>query len=237
MSGLTKYFGSNPAIVNLDLEVKSGRFVGYLGPNGAGKSTTIKLLCGLLSPDSGEVYLNGVDVSENPQMALKSVGVIMETTNFHTFLTPREQLEYFGRLRDVRKDELSGRIEEVLDIVGLSEHIDVRIEEFSRGMRQRLGIAQCILHDPEVLLLDEPLLALDPKGVSEMRDFLNRLKDEGKTVLYSSHILSEVQQVCEEVAILREGRILTHKKMGTWRMHSESRKWKLKLLSLSSQVS
>lgn len=213
-SDLTKYFGDNPALRDLNLEVESGRFVGYLGPNGAGKSTTIKLLCGLLAPDSGEVYLNGVNASENPQEALKSVGTIIETPKFYPFLSPREQLEYFGRLRELPEDGLEARIEEVLNRVGLSDYIDARIEEFSKGMVQRLGIAQSILHDPEILLLDEPLLGLDPKGVTEMRDFLNQLKGEGKTVLYSSHILSEVQQVCEEVAVLREGRLLAHEEIG-----------------------
>lgn len=211
MKDLTKYFGDDPAVVDLDFEVNSGRFVGYLGPNGAGKSTTMKLLCGLLSPDSGEVYLNGVDASENPQKALRSVGVIIETPEFYDFLTPREQLEYFGRLREVPGGELADRIEELLAQVKLSQQIDVKIEKFSRGMRQRLGIAQCLLHDPEVLLLDEPLLGLDPEGVYEMRGMLNNLKGGDKTVLYSSHILSEVQQLCQEVAIIREGRLIVHR--------------------------
>ncbi|KXA91626.1 hypothetical protein AKJ57_00640 [candidate division MSBL1 archaeon SCGC-AAA259A05] len=212
-NGLTRYFGNNPAVVDLDLEVESGSFVGYLGPNGAGKSTTIKLLCGLMSPDSGEVYLNGVNASENPQEALKSVGAIIETPEFYNFLTPREQLEYFGRLREVPKGELESRIKEVLQKVELYENIETKIEKFSKGMKQRLGIAQCILHNPEIFLLDEPLLGLDPTGVSEMRDLLNQLKKEGKTVLYSSHILSEVQQVCEEVAIIRNGKLIVHEEI------------------------
>jgi ABC-2 type transport system ATP-binding protein len=206
---LTKYYNKFLALNDLSLVVPANENVGLLGPNGAGKSTTLKILCGLLRASSGTAYIDGVDVARKPEQALARIGVIVETPEFYSFLTPEETLSYLGRLRGMDGDKLKQRIKEVIKLVRLEEWARVKIEKFSRGMKQRLGLAQTLLHDPPVLILDEPGLGLDPRGVVEFREIIEGAGKE-KTVFFASHQLVEVSQICNHVAIIDHGRLLAY---------------------------
>jgi len=209
IENLSKYYNKFLALNDLSLRVGENKNIGLLGPNGAGKSTTLKIICGLLRASSGSVYIDGISIAGKPEQALSRIGAIVETPEFYPFLTPAETLSYLGRLRGMRGDELKSRIKEVTRLVGLEEWTAVKIEKFSRGMKQRLALAQAVLHDPPVLILDEPALGLDPRGVVEFRKII---EEEGKekTVFFASHQLLEVAQICQEVAIIDHGKLLAH---------------------------
>ena len=209
IESLSKYYNRFLALDNLSLRVGENENVGLLGPNGAGKSTTLKILCGLLRPSSGAAYIDGINVLEKPEQALSRIGAVIETPEFYPFFTPKENLSYLGRLRGMQGDRLKRRIEEVIDLVGLKEWITVKVEKFSRGMKQRLAVAQALLHDPPILILDEPALGLDPRGVVEFRKIIEEVGKE-KTVFFASHQLVEVAQVCKTVAIIDHGRLLAY---------------------------
>ena len=209
IDNLSKYYNKFLALDNLCLRVEENENVGLLGPNGAGKSTTLKILCGLIRSSSGAAYIDGVNVAEKPEQALSRIGAIVETPEFYPFLTPQETLSYFGRLRGMRGDGLKRRIKEVIDLVRLEEWVTVKIEKFSRGMKQRLGVAQALLHDPPILILDEPGLGLDPRGMVEFREIIAGVGKE-KTVLFASHQLIEVAQICSQVAIIDHGKLLAY---------------------------
>jgi ABC-2 type transport system ATP-binding protein len=204
---LTKYYGKFLALDSLSLRVEENSNIGLLGPNGAGKSTTLKILCGLIRPSSGKAYIQGVNMAQNPEQALARIGAIIETPEFYSYLTPEEILGYLGKLRGMKGEVLKKRISEVIEQVRLGDWSRKRIEQFSRGMKQRLGLAQALLHNPPVLILDEPSLGLDPRGVVEFREIIEAA-GETKTVFYASHQLSEVRQVCDRVAIVDHGRLL-----------------------------
>ncbi|MFC2034961.1 ABC transporter ATP-binding protein [Chloroflexota bacterium] len=209
IENLSKYYSKFLALDNLCLRVANNDNVGLLGPNGAGKSTTLKIICGLIRSSSGSVYIDGINVAEKPEQALSRIGAIVETPEFYPFLTPQETLGYIGRLRGMRRDKLERRITEVIDLVKLKEWVTVKIEKFSRGMKQRLAVAQTLLHDPPILILDEPGLGLDPRGVVEFRDIIAGAGKE-KTVLFASHQLVEVSQICNQVAIIDHGKLLAY---------------------------
>jgi ABC-2 type transport system ATP-binding protein len=209
IENLTKYYNKFLALKELSLTVPANENVGLLGPNGAGKSTTLKILCGLIRASSGTAYIDGVDVSTKPEQALAKIGAIVETPEFYSFLTPEETLGYLGRLRGMGGDHLKQRIKEVIKQVRLEDWSKVKIEKFSRGMKQRLGLAQTLLHDPPVLILDEPGLGLDPRGVVEFRDIIEKAGKE-KTIFFASHQLTEVSQVCNQVAIIDHGKLLAY---------------------------
>ena len=209
IENLSKYYNRFLALDNLSLSVEENAYVGLLGPNGAGKSTTLKILCGLLRPSSGAAYIDGINIVEQPEQALSRIGVIVETPEFYSFLTPEETLSYLGRLRGMRGEDLRSRIKEVVSLVGLEEWAAVKIEKFSRGMKQRLALAQAMLHDPPILILDEPALGLDPRGVVEFREIIGGVGRE-KTVFFASHQLVEVAQICKKVAIIDHGRLLAY---------------------------
>ena len=206
IDGLSKYYNDFLALDNLSLKVKKNEDVALLGPNGAGKTTTLKLLCGLLRPSSGMVYINGVNVVEERERAISEVGTILETPEFYPFLTPNETLRYLGRLRGMNGGKLEDRIREVLKLVRLEKWIKVKIGKFSRGMKQRLALAQALLHDPPILILDEPSLGLDPRGMMETREILKEARKK-KTVFFASHLLTEVAQICKKVAIIDHGKL------------------------------
>jgi ABC-2 type transport system ATP-binding protein len=209
IENLTKYYNKFLALDKLSLTIPANENVGLLGPNGAGKSTTLKILCGLLRASSGVAYIDGVNVAEKPEQALSRIGAIVETPEFYSFLTPEETLGYLGRLRGMGGDELKRRIKEVIKLVRLEEWGKVKIEKFSRGMKQRLALAQTLLHDPPVLILDEPGLGLDPRGVVEFREIIEGAGKK-KTVFFASHQLTEVAQICKQVAIIDHGRLLAY---------------------------
>jgi ABC-2 type transport system ATP-binding protein len=209
IDNLSKYYNKFLALDNLCLRVEENENVGLLGPNGAGKSTTLKILCGLIRASSGAAYIEGINVAEKTEKALSKIGVIVETPEFYSFLTPEETLSYLGRLRGMWGDRLKQSIKEVIHLVGLDDWLTVKIEKFSRGMKQRLALAQTLLHDPPVLILDEPALGLDPRGVVEFREIIDRVGKE-KTVFFASHQLTEVAQICNQVAIIDHGKLLAY---------------------------
>ena len=209
IENLSKYYNKFLALDNLCLRVEENENVGLLGPNGAGKSTTLKILCGLIRSSSGAAYIDGINVADKPEQALSRIGAIIETPEFYPFLTPQEILSYLGRLRGMRGEGLRRRIKEVIHLVKLEEWVTVKIEKFSRGMKQRLAVAQALLHDPPILILDEPALGLDPRGVVEFREIIAGVGKE-KTVLFASHQLVEVTQICNQVAIIDHGKLLAY---------------------------
>lgn len=209
IEGLSRYYNGFLALDNLSLEVKKNEDVALLGPNGAGKTTTLKILCGLIRPSSGTAYINGINVVEKREQAVSKIGAIVETPEFYPFLTPEETLSYLGRLRGMRTPKLKRRIKEVLRVVKLDEWSKTKIGKFSRGMKQRLAVAQALLHDPPILILDEPTLGLDPRGMAETRELLKEVRKE-KTVFFASHLLTEVVQVCDKVALIDRGRLLVY---------------------------
>jgi len=207
---LSKSFGDIRAVDHLTLEVKDGTTVGFLGPNGAGKTTTIKIMTSLISATSGSAFLNGIDILKDPKGALAHVGAVVETPEFYPFLTPLETLAYLGRIRGMSMSDIKGRSAEVLDQVKLDKWQTTRVGKFSKGMKQRLAIAQALLHEPEILILDEPTSGLDPRGMVEVREIIKDLKGERYTIFMSSHLLGEVQEVCDIAALINRGRLLAH---------------------------
>lgn len=195
-----------PALVDLDLEVLSGEILGYVGPNGSGKTTTLKLLTGLLAPDQGEVSFFGHPMAERAWC--QRVGYLPEHPYLYDYLTPAEYLDYAGRLFGLPGPRRRERTRELLALVGLEKSSDVAMRRFSKGMVQRAGIAQALVNDPELLLLDEPMSGLDPLGRRLVRNLILDLKGAGKTVLFSTHILSDAETLCDRVAVLRGGRLV-----------------------------
>lgn len=204
-SGLTKRFGRRLAVENLDLAVPRGCAFGLLGHNGAGKTTLIRLLLGLTRPDTGTVAVSGRRLEECREAVLASVGAIIEEPRFHSHLTGRENLRVVAA---VRGPEADARIEPALARVGLSARGDDRVGAYSQGMRQRLALARCLLADPGLVILDEPMNGLDPGGILELRMMIRDLVDEGRTVLLSSHLLDEVEKTCEAAAVIDGGRMI-----------------------------
>ena len=208
--GLTKSYNGFQALDHLQLAVPSGKIVGFLGPNGAGKTTTIKILTGLLRPSEGQAYVWGVDVVEDPREAMARVGAVVETPELYPELTPREILSYVGRLRHMASDAIRERSKAVLEEVKMTEWADQRTGKFSKGMKQRVGIAQALLDEPDLLILDEPTGGLDPRGMAEVRDVIKALGKGGITVFMSSHLLYEVQETCDSVALINKGKLLMY---------------------------
>jgi ABC-2 type transport system ATP-binding protein len=204
-AGLTKRFGDRVALAEADLVVPRGVAFGFLGPNGAGKTTLIRTLLGLTHASAGQMRLLGLSVPERRDEALARVGAIVEEPRFHGHLTGRENLRIAAACREADAD---ARIPAALERVGMTERADDRVKSYSMGMRQRLGIARCLLADPELLILDEPTNGLDPAGITEFRSFVRDMVGEGRTVFLSSHLLDEVEKICDMVAIVDRGRIL-----------------------------
>jgi ABC-2 type transport system ATP-binding protein len=191
------------ALYPFDLAVEEGEIFGFLGPNGAGKTTTLKMLMGLVFPTGGSAKILGMEL-DDPRMKAQ-IGFLPEQPYFYDYLTARELLHYYGRLSGVGSGTLSARVDSVLNQVGLKDSANVQLRKFSKGMLQRAGIAQAILHNPKVVFLDEPMSGLDPMGRREVRVLIERLKNEGKTVFFSTHILSDAEALCDRVAILDHG--------------------------------
>src|SRR5712692_1426609 len=193
------------ALRPLRLTVEDGEIFGFLGPNGAGKTTTLKMLIGLVFPTSGTARILGMTL-DDPQMKAQ-IGFLPEQPYFYDYLTARELLRYYGQLSGVDGKQLAGKVDAVLERVGLKDAADVQLRKFSKGMLQRAGIAQAILHDPKVVFLDEPMSGLDPMGRREVRSLIEEMKAEGKTVFFSTHILADAEALCDRVAIIHLGEL------------------------------
>ncbi len=209
--GLTKTYGGVPAVDGLDLTVEAGVLYGFLGPNGAGKTTTIRMLLGLVRPTAGTVELLGEPMTPGAGVdALRRVGALVEEPAFYRYLSGRSNLEQFAAVAGPAHDRRArlGRVDEVLATVDLTEAAGKRVRAYSQGMRQRLGIARALLGAPELLVLDEPTNGLDPQGIAEVRELLRRLAADGTTVFVSSHLLVEVEALCDVVGVLAHGRLV-----------------------------
>jgi len=204
-AGLTKRYGSLTAVDKLDLKVEQNTIHGFLGPNGAGKTTTIKILAGLLKPDGGKVTVLGQELGwDRPDVRLR-VGYMPELPKLPKHLKGRELLDIYGRMCSMTKEERKKQIPALLDMVGLSERGNDLIGTYSKGMQQRLGMAQALLNEPKLVILDEPSLGLDPVGMVDVREMMKRISKEGVTVFLSSHLLHEVQEVCTHLTIINKG--------------------------------
>src|SRR5256885_7568357 len=204
-SNLTKILGKRTIVDKVSFSLQRGEIFGFLGPNGAGKTTTIRMLVGLIRPTSGNVTICGFDQRHQFEDAMRCVGCIVENPDLYRFMTGRENLEHFARMLGVPRTE----IERVAELVALEHRLDQRVGTYSLGMRQRLGIAQALLGNPQLLILDEPANGLDPAGIREIRTLLRRLATErAMSVFVSSHLLAEVELMCDRVAIIHKGRIL-----------------------------
>jgi ABC-2 type transport system ATP-binding protein len=211
VDGLTKRFGARVAVDRVALRIPRGSAFGYLGPNGAGKTTLIRMLLGLTPPTAGSMRLLGLPMPEGRAAALARVGAIVEEPRFHGYLTGRENLSIVAAARE---PEAHGRIDGALARVGLVKRADERVRTYSLGMRQRLGVARCLLADPELLILDEPMNGLDPAGMEDFRRMIRGLVDEGRTVVLSSHLLDEVEKTCDAIAIVDRGRVVVQGPIG-----------------------
>jgi len=203
--GLAKHYKNIVAVNNIGIKVVEGEVFGFLGPNGSGKTTTIGMILGLLRADAGQVEVLGRVVSPKDNGALASVGALVGTPGFVPYLTGRANLEHWSKLRHGVSSE---RIAAVLELVGLTQAADRRVSGYSLGMKQRLGLGGALLHQPKLLILDEPTNGLDPAGIRDMRDLLRQLPSQGTTVFLSSHNLHEVEQICDRVAVLNQGQVV-----------------------------
>nr|HEV7952490.1 ABC transporter ATP-binding protein [Candidatus Acidoferrales bacterium] len=204
--GLRKVFGAKVAVRNLSLSVRRGEIFGFLGPNGAGKSTSIKMLLGLVKPTNGKAFVLGAPV--NDVDVRRQIGFLPEDFRFYDWLTATELIRLHGRLCGMESDKLKRRVPEVLELVGLSPHINRRVRGFSKGMLQRLGLAQALVHEPQIIFLDEPTSGLDPMGRRMVRDILRAQRERGATVFLNSHLLGEIEVTCDRVVFIKDGEVV-----------------------------
>jgi ABC-2 type transport system ATP-binding protein len=219
ITGLSKYFGNFCAVKSLSLELRRGEVFGFLGPNGAGKSTTVGMLLGLVEPTSGKIELFGQDLHHNPWAALRRIGAIIEEPAFYPYLSGRDNLESFARAIGGISPK---KINEVLDRVNLLDRAGDQFSRYSMGMKQRLGIASTLLRDPELIILDEPTSGLDPAGTKEVRDLIPQLAQENCAVFLCSHILHEVEMVCNRIVIIKQGTVLADSTIQELLSHGQS---------------
>jgi len=211
IDSLSKSFGKIKALDNLSLEIKKGELLGIIGPNGAGKTTAIRITCCILQPDSGDIMVDGMSIHHD-QIKIKSmIGYLPEEPNLYERFKAKDLLYYFAELYGVPKAEINSRIDELLELVGMSGRADDRINTFSKGLRQRIGIARALIHDPQVLIFDEPTMGLDPATSHNIREFIRQLKGD-KTIILCTHYMDEADSLCDRVAILNQGKI---RDMGT----------------------
>lgn len=214
---LTKNFGQIRAVDNLNLEVYEGEIIGLVGPNGAGKTTAIKMLANILTPSQGRILIKDKhnklqDIAINPKILFKS-GFLIDIPNFYESMTAYELLKYFAKLQNCPKNMIESRIDEVLNLIELFEWKHQKVKIFSKGMKQKLGLAQAIIHDPQIVVLDEPQIGLDPKARVDVRDILKNLQKNGKTIFLASHMLYEISEICDKIALINRGMLLEFDKI------------------------
>jgi ABC-2 type transport system ATP-binding protein len=212
--GLTKYYSGIPAIEDVSFTAPAGEVTGYLGPNGSGKSTTVKIITGLLTPSTGEVLYKGVPIQRDPIAYKQRLGYVPEEPYLYTHLTGSEYLELAGELRGLPASDLMPKIRELLKLLSLGGDLDVAMSSYSKGMRQKVLICAALLHDPEVVVLDEPFSGLDVHAGMVLRSVITSLARSGKTVLFSSHVLEIVEKVCSRVVILHKGKVVANDSIG-----------------------
>lgn len=209
LDNLTKKFGDFVAVDNLSLDVKEGEIIGLLGENGAGKTTTLRMLATMLKPTSGSALIDGFDTVNQDEKVRESIGILFGgETGLYDRLTARENIEYFGKLYDMQKDKLENQIKIIVEALDMKEYIDKRVANFSKGMKQKTAFARAIIHNPKVLLLDEPTSGLDVTAAVQVHDFIKSCKKEGKTIVFSSHTMGEVEKLCDRVAIIHKGKLI-----------------------------
>lgn len=212
---LTKRYGSFTALDSLNLKIEKGTVFGFVGHNGAGKSTTFSILATLLAPTSGTAYVNGIDVTKNPKKVRKHIGYMPDFFGVYDQFKTVEYLDFYGASYGIPQSEREALIPQLLELVNLSQKKDVYVDLLSRGMKQRLCLARSLIHDPEVLILDEPASGLDPRARIEMREILKELKNMGKTILISSHILPELAEMCDEIGVITNGKLVASGSVAT----------------------
>jgi len=217
-AGLSKRYGRRIAVDALDIEVRRGRVYGFLGPNGSGKTTTIGMILGLVRVDAGSIRLFGLDARSHREPALRRIGATVEGQSYFPHLSARDNLRVWAKISDVERK----RVDEVIEIVGLTTRAGDKVRTYSLGMKQRLAVGAAILHDPDLVILDEPTNGLDPAGIREFRGLVRTLRTQGKTVFVSSHILSEVEQMCDDVGIIKLGRLVVQKPVAELRSAASS---------------
>jgi ABC-2 type transport system ATP-binding protein len=208
IKNLCKNYGNKPVLKDINLEVYSGQVIGYIGPNGAGKSTTVKILCGLLTDYEGEVSVKGFDVKKDTLEVKKVIGYVPEMAELYDVLSPKEFLSFMGALYGINEQVCSERIQKIMSAFGLAVNIDQRMDSFSKGMKQKVLIASGILHNPDVIILDEPLSGLDANSVIIIKEMISRLARDGKTIFYCSHMMDVVEKVSDRIVLIDEGRII-----------------------------
>jgi ABC-2 type transport system ATP-binding protein len=207
---LFKNYGHHPVLKDINLEIFPGQVIGYIGPNGAGKSTTVKILCGLLTDYEGSVTIRGREVKEFPQEIKRMIGYVPELAEMYDVLTPREYLQFCGDLYDMEEDVRDERISRLMEAFGLYHNIDERMDTFSKGMRQKVLLASGLLHNPDIIILDEPLSGLDANSVILVKELISRFAQEGKTIFYCSHMMDVVEKVSHRIVLIDEGRIVAN---------------------------
>lgn len=220
VTNLTKFYGDQKAVDRLSFEISTGEVIGFLGPNGAGKSTTMKMMTGFMAPTDGYVEIEGVNVQSNPMSIKRKIGYLPENNPLYTEMAIIDYLWFCADIQGMSRDIIPGRIAEMVELCGLGAEKHKNINELSKGYRQRVGLAQSIIHDPEVLIFDEPTTGLDPNQIIEIRKLIKKLGEE-KTVILSSHILSEVEATCDRILIINQGRIVADGSPETLRKQAE----------------
>lgn len=203
---VSKFFGDHKALDSATIKIEDGTTIGIVGPNGAGKTTLIRLLCGILKPSKGQIIIDGMDLQKHPTEIKKIIGYLPEEPNLYERPKAGELLEYFGLLYGVPREKINQRIDELLTLVGLSDRKDWRVSSFSKGMRQRLAISRALIHDPKIIVFDEPTMGLDPLTSRKIRDFIKTLKKD-KTIILCTHYMYEAELLCDKIAIIDKGKI------------------------------
>jgi ABC-2 type transport system ATP-binding protein len=205
---LYKSYGSKQVLNNITIDILPGQVIGYIGPNGAGKSTTVKILCGLISDFSGQVTIKGIDIRQNPVAVKSVIGYVPEMAELYDVLTPREFLSLVGALYNLPPVAVTERGERMLDAFGLAGNVDQRMDTFSKGMKQKVLITSGLLHNPDILILDEPLSGLDANSVIIVKELISKLADSGKTIFYCSHMMDIVEKVSDRIILINEGSVV-----------------------------
>lgn len=206
---LSKSFKKVDAVKEVSFNVKKGTVFGLLGENGAGKTTTLRMLATMLKPTNGTATINGVDLVEDPEKVRGLIGILFGgETGLYDRLTAKENIEYFGLLNGMEKIDIERRVKELSNMLDMNEYLDRRAGKFSKGMKQKVSIARSIVHDPEIMLFDEPTSGLDVTSIRVVHDFIQQLKEKGKTIVFSSHSMNEVEKLCDEVGIIHKGKII-----------------------------